>query len=304
MSRTPNRDGATDHDPEYTIAVCNYNMAETVGTAVESMLEHTDERFEVLVVDDGSTDDSVVVVESVMADHDRVRLVELDADPDRTLGETRNVSVERAHGDHVLLQMDADDVYSAGIVDFVEAYEQLRAGLDFDFYLKGKSINVAPRAFLREYGPYRDLPVGAEDQDLWRRLFADDAIIWVEHASICREIGYERDRIADLRRTFGVRVGEFRAGVSFGSYLWWSYGNWRDGAQSPLGFCFDLVTLPLCYALAQTEETYSLPPEFATKAALHDAIDANRMTLSEVADRYDVDIDENRFAGDGRGLFS
>ena len=40
--------------PTYSVCVCNYNMAETLEVSLKSVLDQLDERYEVVVVDDGS----------------------------------------------------------------------------------------------------------------------------------------------------------------------------------------------------------------------------------------------------------
>ena len=44
--------------PIYSICICNYNMAETLEAALKSVLDQLDDRYEVIVIDDGSTDSS------------------------------------------------------------------------------------------------------------------------------------------------------------------------------------------------------------------------------------------------------
>ena len=47
---------------KYSICICNYNMADTIDKALISVLDQVDERFEILVIDDGSSDDSIKVI--------------------------------------------------------------------------------------------------------------------------------------------------------------------------------------------------------------------------------------------------
>lgn len=281
----------------HTIAVCNYNMTETIGRAIDSMLSLVDERFEVLVVDDGSTDDSVAVVRERQSVHNNLRLVELPKDPNRKLGETRNVSVREADGEYVLLQLDADDIYETGIVDFVEIYHQLKDRLDFEFYLKGNNINMASKQFLLKMGPYRNLPVGGEDLDFWRRLFARDAVVWFDHDDISHEIGDSGGLKSRVWRSFRVRVAEFQTGISFPSFL--RYGT----SLSPLQLCKYLVVCPPAYLLALTRERYELAAEFRQKGTLVEQIEGKRQTLSEIEQSYEITIDRAQLSDAGMAVF-
>jgi glycosyltransferase involved in cell wall biosynthesis len=263
-------------------------MEDTIEESLRSILEQVDERFEVLVVDDGSTDDSVSIIQGLMSEFDTLRLVQLDSDTQRTLGETRNISVEKSSGEYTLLQLDADDVYYRGIVDFAELYRFLDDELPFDFYLKGKNINVGRKDFLLKRGPYRNLQ-WTHDRDLWRRLFADDSIIWLNHYPISEEIGYG-SRSTSVKRELHQKVCELQSGVSPRSYLDWSYERWREGKQSLLGFSFDVISIPLTYLYTFSQPRYNLSDDLEKKSKLAEVIDQESVTLPELEERYDITI--------------
>ncbi|MFW8602213.1 glycosyltransferase family 2 protein [Desulfobacterota bacterium M19] len=90
---------------QFSVIVPLYNKSRSIGRAVNSILEQTYEKFEVIVVDDGSTDNGVTVVEDF---HDsRIRLVRQN---------NFGVSVARNKGisiaSHQLIAfLDADDAW-------------------------------------------------------------------------------------------------------------------------------------------------------------------------------------------------
>lgn len=64
--------------PRLSIVIPAYNESARIGNALERVLSCVEERnwdAEVLVVDDGSTDDTVAVVSAWMAKHDRLHLI-------------------------------------------------------------------------------------------------------------------------------------------------------------------------------------------------------------------------------------
>ena len=83
-----------------------YNARRYVAGAVESILAQTFDDFELLIVDDGSTDGSRAILEGLAARDDRIRLV---SQPNKGVGATRNELLGMARGD-LLAMMDADDV--------------------------------------------------------------------------------------------------------------------------------------------------------------------------------------------------
>ena len=45
--------------PKYSICICNYNMNDTLERSINSILKQIDDEIEIIVVDDGSNDNSV-----------------------------------------------------------------------------------------------------------------------------------------------------------------------------------------------------------------------------------------------------
>ncbi len=87
--------------PRVSVVVCNYNGGDTLGETLASLerLEYPD--YEIVYVDDGSTDDSL---EIARAHEDRVRLI---AQPNRGLAVARNVGAEAATGE-IVAYIDSD----------------------------------------------------------------------------------------------------------------------------------------------------------------------------------------------------
>lgn len=91
--------------PKLSFIVLSYNYADLIGQTIRSILEQTVQDFEIVVVDDASTDGSCDVVRSFLADP-RIRLLTND----RNIGgaASYNRAVEAAHGEY-LVNLDADD---------------------------------------------------------------------------------------------------------------------------------------------------------------------------------------------------
>ncbi|NOT84113.1 MAG: glycosyltransferase family 2 protein [Methylococcaceae bacterium] len=88
-----------------SIIIPLYNKADFVADAIQSILNQSHQHFEVIVIDDGSTDDSASRV-SVIHDH-RIKLIQQS---NQGVSCTRNLGIERAQGDLVFF-LDADDWY-------------------------------------------------------------------------------------------------------------------------------------------------------------------------------------------------
>jgi glycosyltransferase involved in cell wall biosynthesis len=125
-----------------------YNSAAWVGDTVESVLRQTVPPAEVIVVNDGSTDDSRAVLRRY---EPRIRVLDQS---NRGLGGARN-SGARAATSPWLAFLDADDIYEP---DFVENVRALRATYTdaqmlFTDHIEFGEGDVSPVSLFRRYIP-------------------------------------------------------------------------------------------------------------------------------------------------------
>lgn len=95
----------SDCRPKISVVVPVFNAEETIEEAIESLLQQELQDFELIVVNDGSTDQTGQVVDRLAGRDRRVRLI---CEPRRGIAETLNRGVEEAKGSYVA-RMDADD---------------------------------------------------------------------------------------------------------------------------------------------------------------------------------------------------
>jgi glycosyltransferase involved in cell wall biosynthesis len=99
--------------PEVSCIIIFYNGGGAfLREAVESVLAQTHANWELLLCDDGSTDDSTAVARQYAARHpDRIRCVEHDGHANRGMSATRNLGLRHAAGEFISF-LDADDVWA------------------------------------------------------------------------------------------------------------------------------------------------------------------------------------------------
>lgn len=201
--------------PTFSVVVPLYNKADSVVAAVNSVLVQTFTDFELIVVDDGSTDDGLQAVAALK--DARIRVI---AQINGGVSRARNAGIAAARAPYVAL-LDADDVWHGDflqrIYTLIKAYPEaaayatqyaFRHGIyDFppnhprlknlspqliddyfrqvavgDMLLTASSVCI-PRAVLEQIGAFPvDERIG-EDQDLWIRLALHGPIAWDNRCS-------------------------------------------------------------------------------------------------------------------------
>jgi len=293
--------GTTTLSPKYSIAIIHLNMAETVAQSLTSILDQIDDRFEVVVVDDGSDDGSVEILMELERQYDNLR-VETDAG-NANHGEARAHAVELAAGEYVLGSLDADDEFTPCITQFVSLYHELEDAKERDFLLLGYGLYMAPRSLLLEI-PYRSLGYG-EDRDLYRRLLAEDALLSLSHHRIRRTLGYRPSRLDTLTIGFETITNQFRSGLALRPYLRWAFEEMTGerGRISPVRGLLHLVAAPFAYAASFSGQRYEAPERFRDIGAYKDALMDVHMTLSEMEARFDIEVDRDAIGPRGCAVF-
>jgi len=113
-----------------SVIIPSYNHSALLPRAVHSVLADSDSRIELIVVDDGSEDDTPAVMEQLAQQYGtRFRGVRCEH---RGLAATRNHAVQLAQGDFIL-PLDADDELQNGALSAL--LPQLAAQTDVRFWL-------------------------------------------------------------------------------------------------------------------------------------------------------------------------
>ena len=96
--------------PFFSVIICAYNRAKLLPRALDSLLAQTETDWEAIIVDDGSTDDTVRVVREYIARDDRFRYLYHN---NRGTGLTRNAGLLASCGLFATF-LDSDDEYLPG----------------------------------------------------------------------------------------------------------------------------------------------------------------------------------------------
>lgn len=109
-------------EPLVSVVIPTYNCAAYIAQAVQSVLDQTYKNIEVIVVDDGSTDNTRLVLEPFMG---KIRYILTE---NRRAAHARNVGMKAASGKYIAC-LDSDDLYLpskvALQVAFMEAHPEV-----------------------------------------------------------------------------------------------------------------------------------------------------------------------------------
>jgi hypothetical protein len=126
--------------PTFSVIIAAYQVADVIGDALDSIRKQTLAPLEVIVCDDGSTDD---LEQALVPYRDEIVLVRKENGGE---GSAKNAAAAVASGEFVAI-LDADDVYSAERLEALAELAQLRPDLDI---LTTNAVLVANGVRIRE----------------------------------------------------------------------------------------------------------------------------------------------------------
>ena len=128
------------NQPLVTVYITNYNYGKYIKQAIESVLNQSCQDFELIIIDDGSTDNSKEIIESY-AHIDKVQIV---YQQNKGLNITNNVALKLANGQFIV-RLDADDYFEKDALKSMSdaLLKDTELGLVFpDYYLVDEDGNV------------------------------------------------------------------------------------------------------------------------------------------------------------------
>lgn len=123
-------------DKLISVIIPIYNCEKYIRQCLKSILQQSYTNFEIIVIDDGSKDNSTAVIKSCMQQDSRIRLV---CQENAGVSRARNKGIEIAVGD-IIVFIDADDWISFDFLERVsKEYDEEIDLLQFDYFLVEKA---------------------------------------------------------------------------------------------------------------------------------------------------------------------
>lgn len=118
-----------------SVIMLTYNREDMVGRAIESIRNQTYKDFELIIVDNGSSDRSGQIADHYAAQDDRIKTVHI---PKSNIGTGRNTGLDMASGDYITF-IDDDDTAEPDMLEFLHG---LAVECDADISLCGSTKEV------------------------------------------------------------------------------------------------------------------------------------------------------------------
>ncbi len=192
--------------PTVSVIVPTFNRASVLPRAIESVLNQTYDDFELIIVDDASTDDT----ESVVTNFDRDEINYIKLQENKGANAARNRGIHEAHGEFISF-LDSDDEYlphrletsvnvlkqsSDSIVGVFHSYEYVQDGeiqnishvpkkkvelkdLISENLIGGLSCTMFRSKVIKEIGGLDESLPSSQDYDLYLRIAQNYDIIGI-----------------------------------------------------------------------------------------------------------------------------
>ncbi|TVP66796.1 MAG: glycosyltransferase family 2 protein [Nodularia sp. (in: Bacteria)] len=177
-----------DINPEITVILCTYNRVNHLKNCIDSVINQTFKDWELVVVDDGSQDDTFALVDSYLQRIPNIRYLKHQ---NRKLGYAKNAGIQASFGNYITF-IDSDDAYKPNHLDSRLEYMRANPEIDLieggfaaeeeifvaDYFQPEKTINLrecvlGPTFFGKRHVFFQlkgfdNIPYG-EDTDFWKR---------------------------------------------------------------------------------------------------------------------------------------
>jgi len=142
--------------PLVTVYITNYNYEKYIKKAIVSVLEQSFKDFEIIIIDDGSTDNSKNIIEGY-SDHQKIKII---YQKNKGLIVTNNIALRLSQGKYIM-RLDADDYLdSNALLVMVNRLEEDRnLGLVYpDYFVVDSMDNILKVRKRHSFEKEVDLP--------------------------------------------------------------------------------------------------------------------------------------------------
>lgn len=163
-------------DLQYSIIIPVYNANTTITRAVDSVLRQTVGGYEIIIVNDGSTDSSAELIDSLAEEHEQIKAIH---QKNQGPNYARYNGIKNAKGKYILF-LDADDIWDTNLLYNINKYNK-----DYDLILYntkivygGNTIYPPPlfkitgnAGVIEKENAFRKTISTSDNNELWKKAF-------------------------------------------------------------------------------------------------------------------------------------
>ena len=159
-----------------SVIIPTYNSAKTLRKTIESVLRQSYANYEIIVIDNNSTDNTVQIINSL--DIKNLKLLKIENDG--VIAKSRNLGIYQSSGEYIAF-LDSDDSWTSE--KLAESIKVLETGYDVVYH---DLLSISPRKVVES----RELTKGMEFEDLLMNgnaLTNSSVVVKKEHL---KQVGY------------------------------------------------------------------------------------------------------------------
>jgi len=184
------------NNPEFSAVISAYNKDEFIGKTIESVLKQTCQDFELIVIDDGSTDNT----RNIVCAYTDARIRYFHQPHSGLPAVSRNKSMSFSRGKYIAF-LDGDDIWVKNKLE--KCHKALEESPDAKLVCHNEAIMHGGRILRRtSYGPYVT--------DMYKKLILEGNCLHPSAVAIHRDV-YFRDgfRFSEEKKLFAIEDYEF-----------------------------------------------------------------------------------------------
>jgi glycosyltransferase involved in cell wall biosynthesis len=142
------------YNKKISIITASYNYADIIAESIDSILNQTYKDWELVVVDDGSKDNSLEILHQYVADHPNIYLYTHNNNENKGLKETIKLALEKCSGKYVAF-LESDDIwekeYLSKKIDIFEENNDIKLVFNaVNLFGDEKKITEYNKVFMKE----------------------------------------------------------------------------------------------------------------------------------------------------------
>ena len=236
---------------EFSIIMSAYNVEEYIERAVSSVLKQDFKKYELIIVNDGSTDNTWCKMKEIKKNNKDIDITLINNKYNKGLGKSRNIAMKKAKGDYILY-LDCDDTICdnntlSKVNQIVEKEQPDLIYLGVQYVGGGNKLYIPTKEnSTKEARLACDMHFAVSSKCFKREFLIKNSITFLENM-------YYEDMVYSIKCTILAEK------LSYGEFAFYNYYRNREGSimSTPnIRRCVDMYRM-----LAHIMQLYEITPE-------------------------------------------